>query len=92
MGLVTVMTATSPARFPAFTGVFVAVASVASPLNIGIDDGLGNATAVCFWIGIESAKGSLKAKAEVENGHWHTHVAIPNSLPADSKLWVKIEH
>lgn len=45
-----------------------------------------------FWIGIESAKGSLKAKAEDENGHWHTHGQIRDPLPADSKLWVEIEH
>lgn len=63
-----------------------------SPVDIWIDGGLGNAAAVRFWIGIESAKGSLKAKAEDENGHWHTHGQIPDPLPADSKLWVEIEH
>lgn len=63
-----------------------------SPVDIWIDGGLGSAASVRFWIGIESAKGSLKAKAEDENGHWHTHGQIPDPLPADSKLWVEIEH
>lgn len=63
-----------------------------APIDIWIDGGLGSAASVRFWIGIESAKGSLKAKAEDENGHWHTHGQIPDPLPADSKLWVEIEH
>ncbi|QOJ15199.1 MAG: hypothetical protein HRU75_11370 [Planctomycetia bacterium] len=63
-----------------------------SPVDIWIDGGLGDAAAVRLWIGIESAKGSLKAKAENEDGHWHTHSEVPDPLPADSKLWVEIEH
>jgi len=62
-----------------------------SPIDIWIDGGLGNAAAVRFWIGTQDAKGSIKAKAAVEDGHWHTHGEVPNSLPPDSKLWVEIE-
>ncbi len=51
--------------------------------------------AVRFWIGTEDAKGSVKAKAEIENpeqpNHWHTHVEAPNPLPDDSKLWVEVQ-
>jgi len=63
-----------------------------SPVDIWIDGGLGNASGVRFWIGTEDAKGSLKAKTAVEDGHWHTHGEIPDPLPVDSKLWVEIEH
>ncbi|MCG3127213.1 MAG: hypothetical protein CHACPFDD_02071 [Phycisphaerae bacterium] len=63
-----------------------------APVDIWVDGGLGSAAAVRFWIGIESAKGSLKAKAEDENGHWHTHGQVPEPLPEGSKLWVEIEH
>lgn len=52
-------------------------------------------TAVRFWIGIEDAKGSVKAKADIEDpaqpNHWHTHAEVPNPLPEGAKLWVEIE-
>lgn len=52
-------------------------------------------TAVRFWIGTEDAKGSVKARAEIEDpkdpSHWHTHAEIPNPLPAGAQLWVEIE-
>jgi hypothetical protein len=53
------------------------------------------AAAVRFWIGTQDAKGSVKAKAEIEDAkdpnRWHVHVEIPNPMPAGSKLWVEIE-
>lgn len=52
-------------------------------------------SAVRFWIGTADAKGSVKAKAEVENAAepnlWHTHAEVPDPLPADAKLWVEVE-
>ena len=62
-----------------------------APIDLWIDGGLGSAAAVRFWIGTENAKGSLKAKAEVEEGKWHTHTEVPDPLPTGSKLWVEIE-
>lgn len=62
-----------------------------APIDLWIDGGLGSAAAVRFWIGTEDAKGSLKAKAEVEEGKWHTHTEVPDPLPAGSKLWVEVE-
>lgn len=51
--------------------------------------------AVRFWVGTEDAKGSVKAKAEIEDpkqpNHWHTHVEVPEPMPTGSKLWVEIE-
>lgn len=50
---------------------------------------------VRIWIGTEDAKGSVKAKAEVEDAKkpniWHTHAEVPNPIPQGSKLWVEVE-
>lgn len=62
-----------------------------APIDIWLNGGLGDAAAVRFWIGTEDAKNSVKAKADVEAGHWHTHAEVPQPLPAESKLWVEIE-
>jgi hypothetical protein len=52
-------------------------------------------SAVRFWIGTADAKGSTKAKADIEDpkepNRWHTHVEIPNPMPAGGMLWVEIE-
>lgn len=57
--------------------------------------GTAKVAAVRFWIGTEDAKGSVKAKAEIEDpkdpNRWHTHAEIPNPLPEGSKLWIEIE-
>ncbi len=50
--------------------------------------------AVRLWIGIESGRGSTKAKAEVEADHpggYEAHVEVPNPLPEGSKIWISIE-
>lgn len=51
--------------------------------------------AVRFWIGTEDAKGSVKARADIEDpkhpDHWHTHAEVPSPLPAGSKVWIEIE-
>ncbi len=57
-------------------------------INGGVGEGV---TAVRFWIGTEDAKGSLKAKADIEDGKWHNHVEIPSPIPTDCKLWIEIE-
>jgi len=63
-----------------------------SPIDVWIDGGVGKGvTAVRFWIGTEDAKGSMKAKADIEDGKWHTYVEIPSPMPAGSKLWVEVE-
>jgi hypothetical protein len=52
-------------------------------------------TAVRLWIGTQAAKGSVKAKAEIEDpaqtNHWHTHCEVPSPLPDGSQLWIEIE-
>ncbi|MEY3141832.1 MAG: hypothetical protein RLY21_325 [Planctomycetota bacterium] len=60
------------------------------PVDIWVDGGAKGKT-VRFWFGAEDAKGSIKAKCEVEDGHWHTHGEVPDPMPEGSKLWVEIE-
>lgn len=60
------------------------------PVDIWVDGGAKGKT-VRFWFGTEDAKGSIKAKCEVEDGHWHTHGEVPDPMPAGSKLWIEIE-
>ncbi len=74
------------------------IAGKDAPIDVTLTPSAGStvrATAVRFWIGTEDAKGSVKARAEVENpaepNRWHTHAEIPNPLPEGSKLWVEIE-
>ena len=69
-----------------------------APIDLWVTDAAGKAAAVSavrFWLGTEDAKGSLKAKAEIEDpkqpDHWHTHVEVPNPIPAAMKLWVELE-
>jgi len=60
-------------------------------IDAWITGGTGKPSAVRFWIGTEDAKGSVKAKAELEKDNWHTHVEVPSPLPEGAKLWIEIE-
>lgn len=60
------------------------------PVDIWITGG-AKVAAVRFWIGTEDAKGSMKAKAEIERDNWHTHGEVPSPMPEGSKLWIEIE-
>ena len=43
------------------------------------------------WVGVESGKGSLKAKLEGKDGDYHGHLEVPAKLPDRSAIWVEIE-
>lgn len=60
-------------------------------IDVWVTGGTSKVAAVRFWIGTQDAKGSVKAKAELEKDNWHTHAEIPSPLPTDSKLWVEVE-
>ncbi len=63
-----------------------------APIDVWIDGGVGKGvTAVRFWIGTQDAKGSIKAKADIEDGKWHTHTEVPSPMPSESRLWVEVE-
>ena len=66
-----------------------------TPIAVTITGGTAKIAGVRFWIGTQDAKGSMKAKAEIEDpkepNRWHTHAEIPTPMPAGSKLWVEIE-
>ncbi len=71
------------------------VAGGDAPIDVWLTGADAEVIAVRFWIGTESAAGSVKAKADIEDpaqpNHWHTHAEVPAPLPAGSKLWVEIE-
>lgn len=74
------------------------VAGRDAPIDATVTPAAGSAAkiaAVRFWIGTEDGKGSVKARADLENpaepDRWHTHAEIPNPLPTGSRLWVEIE-
>ena len=69
-----------------------------APIDVTITgaDGEGRkVTAVRFWVGLRDAKGSVKARADIENpnepNRWHTHAEVPDPLPGGSRLWIEIE-
>jgi len=66
-----------------------------SAIDLWITGGTAKVIGVRFWIGTEDAKGSIKAKAEIEfpaePNHWHTHAEIPDPMPTGAKLWVEVE-
>ena len=62
-----------------------------APIDVWVTGGTDKVATVRFWIGTQDAKGSVKAKAELEKDNWHTHVEIPNPIPQGGKLWVEIE-
>ena len=61
------------------------------PVDIWVTGGSARVNSVRFWVGIESGKGSVKAKAALETDNWHNHAEVPSPLPDGSKLWVSIE-
>ncbi len=42
-----------------------------------------------FWIGDDSGKGSVKARANLHDGHFHVHVMVPAEIPAGAALWIE---
>lgn len=73
------------------------VAGKDAPIDVVVTpaEGAKAPVAVRFWIGTRDAKGSVKARAGIEDPkepmRWHTHAEIPNPLPSDAKLWVEVE-
>jgi hypothetical protein len=77
-------------------GDIVAGKDAAFDVTIEPKDASGpKATTVRFWIGTEDGKGSVKAKAEIEDpkdpNRWHVHAEVPNPIPAGSKFYFEIE-
>ncbi len=61
-------------------------------IDVWVNGGKGEGvTSVRLWIGTADAKGSIKAKADIESDKWHSHTEVPNPMPEDAKLWVEIE-
>lgn len=59
--------------------------------EITLAKGTPQPKAVRVWVGVESAEGSVKAKAEGSNGVYEVHVEMPNPMPKNAKMWVEIQ-
>lgn len=60
--------------------------------DIIIGEGQPEPNALRAWIGVESGKGSAKGKLEKEpNRHYHSHVRVPDPIPAGSRYWLEVE-
>ena len=44
-----------------------------------------------LWIGDEAATGSLKAKSDAHEGHFHAHVETPEQLAKGAELWLEAQ-
>ena len=62
-----------------------------APVDVSVTGAAKPIATVRFWIGSRDARGSVKAKAELEKDNWHSHVEVPKPLPAGSELWVEVE-
>ena len=69
-----------------------------APIDVWVTTADGKPATVAvvrFWIGLEDAKLSRKAKADIEDpkqpNHWHTHAEVPEPLMPEAKLWVEVE-
>lgn len=65
-------------------------AGAETSVNISVS-GEPQPAAIRVWIGTEDARGSLKARAEVEGDHYHAHVEAPDPLPQGAAVWVEVE-
>jgi len=50
----------------------------------------GTPAAVRAWVGVESGKGSMKAKLDGDHGY-HGHIEVPETLPEGSAVWIEVE-
>lgn len=59
--------------------------------EIGVPKDAKPPKAVRIWVGIASAEGSAKAKAEFDGEDYEAHVEVPKPLPPTARLWVEIQ-
>ncbi len=64
---------------------------VDAPIFVAVTGDTKSLAAVRCWVGVESGRGSVKARAELSGEQWHADAEVPKPLPAGSKLWVEIE-
>ncbi|MCA9284198.1 MAG: hypothetical protein KDA22_03215 [Phycisphaerales bacterium] len=64
-------------------------------VDVHVTGDLAPIAAVRIWYGAADAAGSIKARADIEDpkdpAHWHTHVEVPDPIPAEAAVWVELE-
>lgn len=58
--------------------------------EIVADKNAAKPKALRVWVGIESAEGSVKARAE-GGPEYDVHVELPNPMPKNAKLWIEVQ-
>lgn len=67
------------------------VAGKEAVIGLKLDPAQPAPAVVRAWIGGEDGRGSVKAKLEAGKIAFHGHLEVPESLPADAKLWVTLQ-
>lgn len=59
--------------------------------EVALAKGADKPRAVRFWVGVESAEGSVKARAEGDGTSYEAHVELPEPMPKNAQFWVEIQ-
>jgi hypothetical protein len=59
--------------------------------EIKIIKGAPEPKAIRAWIGVETGRGSMKAKSHKHGDEISIHCEVPDPVPEGSKLWIELE-
>ncbi len=79
-------------KFESITQEGAIMAGEEGAFDVVIAEGQKPPKAMRAWIGVASGQGSVKTKLEKEpNRHYHSHVEVPETIPAGSQYWLEVE-
>jgi len=59
--------------------------------GIVLAKGIKAPEAIRVWVGVSSAEGSVKTRAEGKGPVYDLHVELPNPMPAKAQFWVEVQ-
>jgi len=59
--------------------------------EVALDKGSKAPEALRAWVGVSSAEGSVKMRAEGKGPVYDLHVELPNPMPAKAQFWVEVQ-
>ena len=63
-----------------------------APIEVSVPAGKPLPETARAWIGVESAKGSMRAQLTKENARTlHAHIEVPKTLMETFRLWIEVE-